>query len=71
MRGLKCSICDNEVEDNEGGVCDRCWYGMRMATEQWIASLKEEGIEVERGMGCQSFGSGFICGDPYKAKVKS
>lgn len=65
---MKCEICEREDEsvDENNKLCDRCWYGMRMAPEEWKKELESEGITAERGMGCQPFGDGFICGDPYR-----
>lgn len=67
---MKCNICGEELEleHESSGVCDGCWYGMRLRPEDWIKDLKQKGIEVERGMGCQISEGGCICGDPWKKK---
>lgn len=62
----KCEICNRET--NEGALCGRCFYGMRLDTERWIAELKAEGIEVERTGGCMPIKGGFICSNPYSRK---
>jgi len=63
----KCKICNHETQD--GALCGRCFYGMRLDPEKWIADLKAEGIEVERTGGCMpTSDGGFICSDPYSRK---
>ena len=68
---MKCEICEREDTGatEEWPVCDRCWYGMRLDPERWKEELKEEGIEVERHIGCVPIPGGFICGNPYKKKT--
>ena len=69
---MKCNICDEECEtvDEYNSTCDLCWYGMRMRPDEWLQEMKDKGIEIEHGMGCQPISdAGIICGDPYQRKI--
>ena len=47
---MKCRICEIEdvtVNDNNP-LCDGCWFGMRMCTEERIQDMKAKGMEIER-----------------------
>lgn len=66
-----CKICEGpvEIENRPTGMCDYCWYGMRLDAKNWIKDLKARGIEVEQGIGCNPIPRvGFVCGDPYRRK---
>jgi hypothetical protein len=60
-----CRICKEETE-YESDLCDFCWYGMRLNPEEWIASLKERGIEApEKTGGCNLADGTVFCTNPY------
>jgi len=65
---MKCKICGSQDESVtvEDGLCDSCWYGMRMNPEEWEKDLSEKGIKVVKDSGCQIFPGGCICGPLYK-----
>lgn len=41
----KCQFCDGEIdeENQASGVCDGCWYGMRLEPEEWEKRMKKIG----------------------------
>jgi hypothetical protein len=39
-----------------------------MCPDEWLAEMKAKGIEIERGLGCQPFAGGIVCGAPYQRK---
>lgn len=81
---VPCEFCGQPVglEGKGSTTCDRCWYGMRMAPDEWLAELKAEGCTppIYQG-GCietQLFhedgspaGYGIACRSPYVPGLKS
>lgn len=61
-----CDICGSTDETVSSGLCDGCWYGMRMEPEEWAARLKAQGIEVVHQGGCLERGGAIVCRNPYR-----
>ena len=51
---VPCDFCGDPVgfEGAHSGVCEHCWYGMRLDAEHWQATLKAKGREVHYHGGC-------------------
>lgn len=65
-----CEYCGGpEGEEGAGtGVCEGCYYGMRLCPEDWEAEMKKAGREVHYQGGCVPLGDGgFYCRNPYYA----
>lgn len=50
----ECEFCDRYLDDDEdaSGVCESCWYGMRLYPFRWAHELRKEGKIVEYIGGC-------------------
>lgn len=73
-----CQFCSKPVglEGKGSTTCDRCWYGMRLAPDEWERELKAEGCTppIYQG-GCievpifdddgEPAGYGIACRSPY------
>lgn len=63
-----CRYCGDPVgeEGARSGTCDHCWYGMRLAPDEWEAEMKAKGREVHYQRGCLPIeGGGFMCRNPW------
>lgn len=63
-----CQFCDDLLIDIDApsGVCDPCWYGMRLEPEKWERRLKRRGSPppIYRG-GCMWSGNTVACRNPF------
>lgn len=46
MTTPRCEFCDVPTGPLEHGVCDRCYYGMRLASAAWREDMRALGIEI-------------------------
>ena len=72
-----CKYCGGpEGEEGAGtGVCEGCYYGMRLEPEVWEARMRELGKEPKHRGGCivTQHGDGVVsisCRDPYEPPAK-